>query len=338
MDEEQLSSSLKGIEDRLVEEYKNSASNKQTKSELERIVQGQDYSTRPKSRTITYSTPFCHQFNWVLKRTFKNLMLNPQTSFAQIGVTIFLALIVGVIFFGVGENSSGIQNRIGALFFITTNQCFSSLSSAELFIAERKLFVHEYISGYYRVSVYFLSKILSDILTLRTIPAFIFSCVAYWMIGLKASAEAFFIFMFSIVLVSYTATSLTLAISADQTVLAVANIFLTISFVFMMIFSGLLVNLPSVANWLNWLKYLSIPRYGLAALEINEFTGLNFCEMKNMSSIETQVCTTGEDFLNEQGIDYSSWGLWQNHLALGIMTLIFLIIAYLKLRFIRKFT
>uniref|UniRef100_A0A8C1NPU2 ATP-binding cassette, sub-family G (WHITE), member 2a n=1 Tax=Cyprinus carpio TaxID=7962 RepID=A0A8C1NPU2_CYPCA len=234
-DQKELSSSLKGIEDHLVEEYKNSSSYKQTKSELERIVQGQDYSTRPKSRTITYSTSFFHQFNWVLKRTFRNLMLNPQTSFAQIGVMIFLALIVGVIFFGVKDNSSGIQNRIGVLFFITVNQCFSSVSSAELFIAERNLFVHEYISGYYRVSVYFLSKILSDILTLRTIPAIIFSCVAYWMIGLKPSAEAFFIFLFSIILVSYTATSMTLAISADQTVVAIANIFMTISFVFMMV-------------------------------------------------------------------------------------------------------
>ncbi len=87
LDEEQLSSSLKGIEDRLVEEYKNSTSYKQTKSELEQIVQGQDYSTRPKSRTITYSTSFCHQFHWVLKRTFKDLMLNPQTSFAQVSAT-----------------------------------------------------------------------------------------------------------------------------------------------------------------------------------------------------------------------------------------------------------
>ena len=31
--------------------------------------------------------------------------------------------------------------RMGALFFITTNQCFSTLSAAELFITERKLFV-----------------------------------------------------------------------------------------------------------------------------------------------------------------------------------------------------
>ncbi|XP_026055613.1 ATP-binding cassette sub-family G member 2-like [Carassius auratus] len=338
LDEEQRRSSLKGIEDRLVEEYKNSTSNKQTKSELDLIIQGQDYSKRPKSRTITYSTSFCHQFNWVLKRTFKDLMVNPQTSFVQIGVMIILALVVGTIFFGLKDNMSGIQNRMGALFFITTNQCFSSMSSAELFITERKLFVHEYISGYYRVSVYFLSKVLSDILTLRTIPSIIFSCVVYWMIGLKATAEAFFIFLFSIVLMSYTATSMTLAISADQTVVGIATIVINMIFVFMMIFSGLLVNLPSVADWLNWLKYLSIPRYGLVAVEINEFTGLTLCDMKNTSGLEIQVCTKGEDFLSEQGIHYSTWGLWQNHLALGIMTLIFLIIAYLKLRFIKKFT
>ncbi|XP_016118761.1 ATP-binding cassette sub-family G member 2-like, partial [Sinocyclocheilus grahami] len=221
-----------------------------------------------------------------------------------IGVTIFLALVVGVIFFGVKDNSSGIQNRIGVLFFITVNQCFSAVSSAELFIAERNLFVHEYISGYYRVSVYFLSKILSDILTLRTIPAFIFSCVAYWMIGLKASAEPFFIFLFSIILVSYTATSMTLAISADQTVVAIANIFMTISFVFMM----------------------------LAKVEVR-------LSLRIALVYSTRTCcSTGEGFLSAQGIDYSTWGLWQNHLALGIMTFIFLIIAYLKLRFIKKFS
>ncbi|KAL1249256.1 hypothetical protein QQF64_020261, partial [Cirrhinus molitorella] len=338
LDQEQLNSFLKGIEDRLVEEYKNSACYKETKSELEQIIKGQDYSTRPKSRTVTYSTSFIHQFKCVLKRTFRNLMMNPQTSFAQVGVMIFLSLLVGAIFFGVKGNSSGIQNRMGALFFIISNQCFSTMSSAELFITERKLFVHEYISGYYRVSVYFLSKVLSDILFLRTIPGIIFSCLAYWMIGLKATAEAFFIFLFSIVLVSYTATSMTLAISADQTVVAIAYIFINNLFVIMLIFSGLLVNLPSIADWLNWLKYLSIPRYGLTALEMNEFTGLTFCDMRNTTGIQRQICSTGEDFLSEQGIHYSTWGLWQNHLALGIMTLIFLTIAYLKLRFIKKFT
>uniref|UniRef100_A0A8B9R8P1 Broad substrate specificity ATP-binding cassette transporter ABCG2 n=1 Tax=Astyanax mexicanus TaxID=7994 RepID=A0A8B9R8P1_ASTMX len=221
------------IEARLVEEYKNSSYAQDTNTELARIIQGKEYSIRPKSRVITYNSGFCHQFNWVLKRTFRNLMLNPQTSVAQLGVTVFLALIVGAIFYKVKDNQSGIQNR------------------------------HEYTSGYYRVSVYFLTKILSDIITLRTIPAILFTCVSYFMIGFKPTAAAFFIFMFTVTLVSYTATAMTMAISADQSVVAVANIFMTISFVFMMIFSGLLVNLESVMAWLNWLKYFSIPRYAL---------------------------------------------------------------------------
>ncbi len=110
--------------------------------------------------------------------------------------------------------------------------------------------------------------------------------------GLKPTVEAFFIFMLTVILVSCAAASMTMAISADQSVVAVANIFMTISFIFMMasshvhmlqnkyfycreacssnlncmcvqIFSGLLVNLKSIMDWLSWLKYLSIPRYGL---------------------------------------------------------------------------
>uniref|UniRef100_A0A4W4DSG5 ABC transporter domain-containing protein n=1 Tax=Electrophorus electricus TaxID=8005 RepID=A0A4W4DSG5_ELEEL len=354
LDGEQGVSFRQGIEQRLVEAYKMSIYHRETKEELEKITQGHNCRGQPETRTITYNTSFTHQFKWVLRRTFRNLMLNPQTSFAQIGVTIFLALIVGAIFFGVSNTSSGIQNRMGSLFFITTNQCFSSLSSAELFITERKLFLHEYVSGYYRVSVYFLSKILSDILTLRTVPAIVFSCVAYWMIGYKPDAGTFFTFMITVAMTAYTATAMTMAISADQTVVAVANIFMTISFVFMMVSTRLLVNLPSIPDWLNWFKYFSIPRYGLAALEVNEFVGLDFCDVRPLPTgaprLNTTVanitcnvltgrsCTSGEQFLMEQGIDYSTWGLWQNHVAMATMTIVFLSIAYFKLRFIKKFT
>ncbi|XP_018517067.1 broad substrate specificity ATP-binding cassette transporter ABCG2d [Lates calcarifer] len=349
LDFEDLGSSRQSIEERLIEEYRNCSYSSDTQAELDRIVQDKDCTSHLNSRTITYNSSFLHQLQWVLKRTFQSLMLNPQTSVAQLGVNIFLALIVGAIFFRVKDDQSGIQNRMGALFFITTNQCFSTVSAAELFIAERKLFVHEYISGYYRVSVYFLSKILSD-LTLRTITSVIFSCIVYFMIGLKSTAASFFVFTLTVTLVAYTATAMTMAISADQSVVALANILMTITFVFMMIFSGLLVNLPSIMDWLSWLKYFSIPRYGLAALKINEFVGLKFCEEAvirntNMSAVMTNcsmraagLTCTGEQYLDYLGIEYTTWGLWENHVALTVMSIIFLIISYLKLRFIKKFT
>lgn len=326
--------STQAIEEKLVQEYRTCSNYKQTKAELETIVSGRQSSTVVRSRTITYNTSFFTQFRWVLHRTFLNLMLNPQTSVAQVLVTALLALIVGALFFGAGLDKTGIQNRFGALFFVTINQCFSVLSSAELFITERKLFVHEYISGYYRVSVYFLSKVLADILTLRTIPSIVFTCIFYFMVGLKKAADAVFLFMLTVGLVAYTATAMSLAISADQSVVAIANLYMTICFVFMMIFTGLLVNLTSIADWLIWLKYLSIPRYGFAALQINEFMGLEFCETRN----NLTLCQSGVEVLEEQGVDYSTWGLWQNHLALIVMTVVFLSIAYFKLRFIKKFT
>ncbi|XP_077426279.1 broad substrate specificity ATP-binding cassette transporter ABCG2d [Vanacampus margaritifer] len=347
LDLEEVSRSRQRMEERLVEEYKNSSYCSDTLAQLERIAQDKRHSTPPASRTVRYNSSFGHQLHWVLRRTFQNLMLNPQTSVAQVVVHIFLALIVGAIFFRVKDDQSGIQNRMGALFFITTNQCFSTVSAAELFIAERKLFTHEYINGYYRVSVYFLSKVLSDV-ALRTVTSVIFSCGVYFMIGLKGTWSAFSVFTLTVTLVAYTATAMTMAISADQTVVALANIFMTITFVFMMIFSGLLVNLPSIMNWLAWLKYFSIPRYGLAALKINEFVGLKFCQNANMSaavsscncSVATAVgmTCTGEQYLDYLGIQYDTWGLWENHVALAVMLAGFLFISYLKLRYIKKFT
>ncbi|XP_015271982.1 PREDICTED: ATP-binding cassette sub-family G member 2-like [Gekko japonicus] len=307
---------------------------------------------KPRLRTqVTYANSFFTQLYWVSQRSLKNLVRNPQASVAQVLVTVILALIVGAIFFGVKLDSSGIQNRVGSLFFVTTNQCFSSVSSIELFIRDKKLFIHQYTSGYYRVSAYFVALMFGDLLPMRTMPAIIFSCISYWMIGYQADAGRFFFFMLTLVLVSYTSTSMALAISAGMDVVAIANLVITICFVFMLIFSGLLVNLPSVMGWLNWLKYFSIPRYGLTALEVNEFRGLYFCGSDRPNGSESLVLSScsqntsqlgqncyGEQYLCSQGVALTNWAMWENIVALVCMTVIFLTIAYAKLRFMKKFT
>ncbi|NXS62353.1 ABCG2 protein, partial [Brachypteracias leptosomus] len=319
------------VVDVLHQKYLNSSLYQSTKEALGKVElgRGSKQGVSKQGHEITYANGFLTQLYWVSKRSLKNLIRNPQASVAQIAVTIILALVVGAIFFGVKLDRSGIQNRVGSLFFVTTNQCFSSVSAIELFIRDKKLFVHQYTSGYYRVSAYFLALMIGDLLPMRTAPAIIFSCISYWMIGYQAVAGQFFFFMLTLVLVSYTATAMSLAISAGMDVVAVANLLITICFVLMLIFSGLLVNLPSIMGWLNWLQYFSIPRYGLT---VNlHHTNTNFCPML--------FCRcSGEAYLCSQGITPTSWAMWENIVALFCMTVIFLIIAYAKLRFMRKFT
>ncbi|XP_008289860.1 ATP-binding cassette sub-family G member 2 [Stegastes partitus] len=346
---EELDSPNRHIEESLVEKYKQSQCFRSMQTEQDRIFRNKRLTSRPVFHTVTYNSSFLNQLRWVLRRTFKNVMLTQQISVVQLAVNFILALVVGAIFFKVKDDQSGLQNRMGALFFITTNKCFSVVSAAELFITERKLFVHEYISGYYRVSVYFIAKILVDF-ALRVATTLIFCVIIYFLIMFKTTAEAFFIFTLTVNLLTCTATTMATAIAAGQSSVSTATVIITITFVFMMIFSGLLVNLPSIASWLSWLKYFSIPRYALAALQINEFVGLKICEdsviqNRNMSA-EMSNCTmtrigdvcTGEQYLMYLGIEPTVWGLWKNHVALTVIATICLAIGYLKLRYMKKFT
>ncbi|NXU53759.1 ABCG2 protein, partial [Turnix velox] len=329
------------VVDVLHQKYLNSSLYQSTKETLGKVELGRGSKQRvsKQGHEITYANGFLTQLYWVSKRSLKNLIRSPQASIAQIAVTVILALVVGAIFFGVKLDQSGIQNRVGSLFFVTTNQCFSSVSAIELFIRDKKLFVHQYTSGYYRVSAYFLALMIGDLLPMRTAPAIIFSCISYWMIGYQAVAGRFFFFMLTLVLVSYTATAMSLAISAGMDVVAVANLLITICFVLMLIFSGLLVNLPSVMGWLNWLKYFSIPRYGLTVSRKNKSKCRRSAPHSNANFCLMLFCRcSGEAYLCSQGITPSDWAMWENIVALFCMTVIFLIIAYAKLRFMKKFT
>ncbi|XP_039217159.1 broad substrate specificity ATP-binding cassette transporter ABCG2-like isoform X2 [Crotalus tigris] len=293
---------------------------------------------------VQYSTPFLHQLKWLSRRTFKNLIGNPQNSTAQIAIITVMGIITGAVFSGVKNDATGIQNRVGALFFLATNQVLNSITTVELFITEKRIFIHEYISGYYRVSAYFFSKIIADMLPMRTLPGVILTSLNYFTIGFKPALVSFFIMMFTIILIAYASSSLAMAVATGQNVTSVANLLINICFVFMIVFSGVLVNLTTITPSLLWLEYLSIPRYGLNALQINEFTGLRFCnetpEGVNVTCVSTTAFTvcTGEDYLTMQGIGTTAWDLWQNHVALICMTIIFLTFAYLKLKFLKKYT
>ncbi|NWW54119.1 ABCG2 protein, partial [Pedionomus torquatus] len=131
------------VVDVLHQKYLNSSLYQSTKEALAKVELGRGSKQRASKQghEITYANGFLTQLYWVSQRSLKNLIRSPQASVAQIAVTIILALVVGAIFFGVKLDRSGIQNRVGSLFFVTTNQCFSSVSAIELFIRDKKLFV-----------------------------------------------------------------------------------------------------------------------------------------------------------------------------------------------------
>ncbi|AWP05290.1 putative ATP-binding cassette sub-family G member 2-like [Scophthalmus maximus] len=276
-----------------------------------------------------YATSFLYQMRVVCGRTVRNSLRNPQTSYAQLALNIFFAILVGLIYYQMPLTlPEALQNRSGAFFFLIINMVFGNLSAVELFINERAIFIHENSSGYYRTSVYFLSKIFADLIPNRIIPIFVFSAIAYYMMGLKPAFEAFLCFALTMSLVSLAGVGLAFLVSASVSSFAMANILIALPFVFMMVFGGFLVNLNSMLSWLSWLKWISIFKYGLDAAFINEMKGQLF--------YSNQTIIPGELFLKSQGIDYSVWGFWQNQVALLGIVIVSMFLAYVQLRRINR--
>jgi ATP-binding cassette, subfamily G (WHITE), member 2 len=116
-------------------------------------------------------------------------------------------------------------------------------------------------------------------------------------------------------------------------ILAVALIVVVLIFVIMLVFTGFLVELASVFNWLSWIQWISAFRYSSNTLTVNEFRNITFC-----SANFTDFCpTNGSDVLQKRALDHETdWDMWKNFFALTMMTITFLILAYIQLFRLKK--
>uniref|UniRef100_A0A8D2JJ23 ABC transporter domain-containing protein n=1 Tax=Sciurus vulgaris TaxID=55149 RepID=A0A8D2JJ23_SCIVU len=332
---EQLSQREKSVIETLVECYANSSFCRDTKAELDELSGGQKKKRSLALKEITYVTSFCHQLKWIIRRSFKNLLGNSRASINSVSRKLIQCCT------DCRHLSPFCPCRAGLLLVMMVCECFSSVLAGQIFVVEKKLFIHEYISGYYRLLSYFFGKLLFDLLPRKLLPSIIFSCIIYIMAELKPEAGAFFIMIVTVTVVAYSASSMALAMATDQSLHYVLTLLMNLYFVFMMVLLVISLYFGTIPPWLSWIQYFSIPHYGFKALQHNEFLGQNYCSGLNTRGNNTcsnYVICTGEEFLTIQGMDLSPWGLWQNYVGLAVLMIFFLTITYLKLLFLKKYS
>lgn len=79
----------------------------------------------------------------LFRRTAQNILRHRSLLLLHVFLSLMLALFGGLIFNHVTNDLAGFQNRSGAFYFILTFFGFASMSSMDLFIAERSIFLRE---------------------------------------------------------------------------------------------------------------------------------------------------------------------------------------------------
>ena len=123
--------------------YRQSDMHREMLAQLPQPTQDDDLTRANRQAHGAPGRPFWIEVYYVSRRTLKNAITNPALFLSQIVVSIVLGLLVGLVFNDLDMTPEpGVQNRLGAIFFIIVSQIFSTVTALEPFLKERALFIH----------------------------------------------------------------------------------------------------------------------------------------------------------------------------------------------------
>ncbi|XP_065906226.1 broad substrate specificity ATP-binding cassette transporter ABCG2-like [Dysidea avara] len=313
--------------------YKDSSQHSDTNDEIMVLLK----EARTKMDGAKFAASFLWQVLVLSARSVKNLIRTPISTM-QVIVIFVLTTLIGIVFFQLDNDFAGYQNRTGELTLVTVmTVVFGGISAAVPFLKERSLFVQETASGYYRISAYFISKVVFELLPWNLV-ILIFSAIIYWMTGLKKDIYRFTVYFMTILLTSLSASTTTLLISAGIRKFYLISICIPVVFFTQLVFGGFLINLNSLSSWLSWIQYLSIFRYALNALYTNELENGVYCDRifnqtnDNMNCLSENLTVYGN--IQLESMRYSDQSILANELGLLIYVIVMLTCIYITLRFV----
>eukprot|EP00638_Chattonella_subsalsa_P001802 CAMPEP_0117745836 /NCGR_PEP_ID=MMETSP0947-20121206/7600_1 /TAXON_ID=44440 /ORGANISM="Chattonella subsalsa, Strain CCMP2191" /LENGTH=508 /DNA_ID=CAMNT_0005563069 /DNA_START=387 /DNA_END=1910 /DNA_ORIENTATION=+ len=241
---------------------------------------------------------FSSQCQIVAKRARQVMFRSPTLLMLTLKSNIMLALLVGSIFYQLEVNEDGIENRAGAFFFITMNIVYMNTSTIGHFQTEKPIFVHEKMNRYYSVGAYFLAKVFAYLLPMQIVPTLAFGAISYWMVGFRPGLEYFLKFLMILSVSSVTSASMGFYFGTLVSKTTIGNLLFSLLNTLMLVAAGFLMKLEDMGPWTKWLQHVSIFRYMMEALAVNEFSGNElFVENPSMPSI----CSEAEAYLLKKG-------------------------------------
>ncbi|XP_075159333.1 protein white-like [Haematobia irritans] len=296
---------------------------------VQKIVAKSDSTPKDEDIGYTYKASWLTQFRAIVWRSWISTLKEPLLVKVRLIQTTMVAILIGLIFLQQPLTQVGVMNINGAIFLFLTNMTFQNVFAViNVFTSELPVFMRETRSRLYRCDTYFLGKTIAELPLFLVVP-FLFTAIAYPMIGLRPGLTHFLSAMALVTLVANVATSFGYLISCASSSTSMALSVgppVTIPF---LLFGGFFLNSGSVPVYFKWLSYFSWFRYANEGLLINQWADVQSGEIV-CTSTNTTCPSSGKVILETLNFSESNFPL--DFLGLIVLILIFRISAYLALR------
>ncbi|KAK4350897.1 hypothetical protein RND71_030210 [Anisodus tanguticus] len=222
---------------------------------------------------VRYRSSRVHEIAVLYSRFWKIIYRTKQLLLTNTLQALGVGIVLGTIYINIGFGKAGIEKRFGLFAFTLTFLLSSTTETLPIFINERPILLRETSSGVYRLSSYLLANTLVFLPYLLVI-AILYSVSLYFLVGLCASWQAFTYFVLTIWVIVLMANSFVLFLSSFAPNYIAGTSLVTLLLAGSFLFSGYFISKETMPKFWTMLHYLSMYKYGLDALLINEYSCL----------------------------------------------------------------
>lgn len=183
-------------------------------------------------------------------------------------------------------------------------------------------------SRLYRCDTYFLGKTLAELPLFLTVP-FVFTAIAYPMIGLRPGLTHFLTALALVTLVANVSTSFGYLISCASSSTSMALSVGPPVIIPFLLFGGFFLNSGSVPVYIKWLSYLSWFRYANEGLLINQWADVQPGEIS--CTLSNTTCPSSGKVILET-LNFSADDMPFDYMGLVLLIIGFRIFAYIALK------
>jgi ABC-type multidrug transport system ATPase subunit len=242
-----------------------------------------------------------YSFSVLMSRGWLQIIRNTTLTLAKLIMFIAYTIIIGICFWRMGYDRTGIQNRKGLVFSIMTFVTMVTLQFAIIiFTTGQDLMIKELSQGLYGIGPHYMTLLFAH-LPINMLMILPFSIVWFFIANMNFVTQWHLLIILVIHVLNYFcceawSTLVSILAGNSERSLHLSNI---IFFMFVL-FAGFFINDQDVNVWMSPFKYLSFMRWLFKMYLKNEFTNIDNCEIKAPSSSICQI-------VKENGADGSWW-------------------------------
>lgn len=213
------------------------------------------------------------QVKLLFQRELMYMYRFPLPLYTRFGLTAFLGLLIGMIFFKVGEASPAdnfnLTSQFGAMMILLMLALLGTAQPALLYFPEeRPIFLREYSTDHYSVMSYFVSRLFIEAVN-TGIQVLIMVTLIYFMVSFQGSVAMYYATTYALAM-SGTAMAVMLGVLSGGNA-KVAQQLLPLIFIPQLLFSGFFVSPKLIPPLLRWAQYVCVLTYAVRMLIVEEF-------------------------------------------------------------------